>query len=66
MIRTLIERVDIYLVILVLVSGYMMARGDVRYFSREDNHRAKKQSLIIGIAMMVIVVGVYILRGILI
>ncbi|MFR1709901.1 MAG: CLC_0170 family protein [Clostridium sp.] len=66
MIRTLIERVDIYLVILVLVSGYMMARGDVRYFSREDNHMAKKQSLIIGIAMMVIVVGVYILRGILI
>lgn len=64
MIRTLIERVDIYLVILVLVSGYMMVSGDVRYFSREDKYRAKKQSLIIGISMMVIVVGVYILREI--
>ncbi|WP_346936269.1 CLC_0170 family protein [Clostridium sp.] len=64
MMRVLIERFDIYLVILVLVSGYMMLIGDVRYFSREDKHKAKKQSLVVGIAMMLIVVGMYILRGI--
>jgi uncharacterized membrane protein YidH (DUF202 family) len=64
MMRLLIERFDIYLVILILVSGYMMVVGDVRYFSREDKHRAKKQSLVIGIAMMLVVVGMYILREI--
>lgn len=66
MMKVLIERSDIYLVILVLVSGYIMVSGDIRYFSRQDKHRAKKQSLAIGITMMVIVVGLYILRGILI
>ncbi len=66
MIKVLIERVDIYLVILVLVSGYMMLSSDVRYFSREDNHKAKKQSLAIGISMMLVVIGLYILRGIII
>lgn len=64
MMRLLIERFDIYLIILILVSGYMMVVGDVRYFSREDKHRAKKQSLVIGIAMMLVVVGMYILREI--
>ncbi|WP_346929937.1 CLC_0170 family protein [Clostridium sp.] len=64
MMRVLIERFDIYLVILVLVSGYMMVCSDVRYFSREDKHKAKTQSLVIGIAMMLVVVGMYILRGI--
>lgn len=64
MMRLLIERFDIYLVILILVSGYMMVVGDVRYFSREDKHRAKKQSLVIGIAMMLVVVGMYVLREI--
>jgi hypothetical protein len=66
MIKVLIERADIYLVILVLVSGYMMLSSDVRYFSREDNQKAKKQSLAIGISMMLVVVGLYILRGIVI
>jgi hypothetical protein len=66
MIKILIERADIYLVILVLVSGYMMLSSDVRYFSREDNQKAKKQSLAIGISMMLVVVGLYILRGIVI
>jgi len=66
MMRVLIERSDIYLVILVLVSGYIMVSGDIRYFLRQDKQRAKKQSLAIGITMMVIVVGLYILRGILI
>lgn len=66
MIKVLIERVDIYLVILVLVSGYMMLSSDVRYFSREDNQKAKKQSLAIGISMMLVVIGLYILRGIVI
>jgi len=43
-----------------------MLSSDVRYFSREDNQKAKKQSLAIGISMMLVVVGLYILRGIVI
>ncbi|WP_346920655.1 CLC_0170 family protein [Clostridium sp. UBA7339] len=66
MMRLLIERFDIYLIILILVSGYMMVGSDVRYFSREDKQKAKKQSLVIGIAMMLVVVGMFILRGIVI
>lgn len=62
MLWTLIERFDIYLVILVLVSGYILVCGDVKYFSREDNMSAKRQSLIVGIAMMLITVGIYIAR----
>ncbi|MEG1256454.1 CLC_0170 family protein [Clostridium sp.] len=64
MLKTLIERFDIYLIILVLITGYMLVIGDVRYFSREDKKKAKKQSLGIGIAMMVITVGMYIVRWI--
>jgi len=43
-----------------------MVGSDVRYFSREDKQKAKKQSLVIGIAMMLVVVGMFILRGIVI
>ncbi|MEG2412550.1 MAG: CLC_0170 family protein [Clostridium sp.] len=62
MLRTLVERFDIYLVILVLVAGYMLIVGDVRYFSREDKNRAKIQSLVIGIGMVIITVSMYIVR----
>lgn len=62
MITTLVERFDIYLVILVLVTGYMLIYGDVRYFSREDKKKSQKQSLCIGIVMVVFTIGMYILR----
>ncbi len=64
MLWTLIERFDKYLVILIFVTGYILVVSDVKYFSRQDKNNAKKQSLIVGIGMMVIVVGVYIIRGI--
>lgn len=64
MLWTLIERFDKYLIILVFVTGYMLVVSDVKYFSRQDKNNAKKQSLIVGIGMMVIVVGLYIIRGI--
>lgn len=64
MLWTLVERFDIYLVILVFATGYMLVVSDVKYFSRQDKNNAKKQSLIVGIGMMIIVVGIYIIRGI--
>lgn len=62
MIRTLLDRVDIYMVALVLVTVYALLVGDVRYFSREENKIAVRQSWILGIGMLALVLGAYIIR----
>lgn len=62
MIETFIERVDIYLVLLVLVTVYMLTISDGRYFYRGGKQRAKNQSIGIGIAMLLITLGLYVVR----
>lgn len=62
MIETLIERVDIYLVLLVLVTVFMLTFSDGRYFYRDNKLRAKNQSIFIGIFMLIITLGIYIVR----
>lgn len=62
MIRTLLDRVDIYMVVLVLVTVYALLVGDVRYFSREENKIAVRQSWILGIGMLALVLGAYIIK----
>lgn len=62
MIKTLIERIDIYLVLLVLASAYILIFSDSRYFQREDKEKARKQSIMIGIVMLLVTVSLYIVR----
>ena len=62
MIETFIERIDIYLVLLVLATAYMLIISDSRYFYRENKLRARNQSVAIGIAMFVITIGLYVVR----
>lgn len=62
MIETLIERVDIYLVLLVLVTVYMLIISDGMYFYRGDKSRAKNQSIGIGVVMLIITLGLYLVR----
>ncbi len=62
MMETLIERVDIYLVLLVLVTVYMLTISDGRYFYRGGKPRAKNQSIAIGVAMIIITLGLYVVR----
>lgn len=62
MIETFIERIDIYLVLLVLATAYMLIVSDSRYFHRENKLRARNQGVAIGIVMLVITVGLYIVR----
>lgn len=62
MIETFIERIDIYLVLLVLATAYMLIVSDSRYFYRENKLRARNQGVAIGIVMLVITVGLYIVR----
>ena len=62
MIETLIERIDIYLVLLVFTTVYMLIISDGRYFYRENKLRARKQSIAIGVTMFIITVGIYIIR----
>lgn len=64
MLWTLLERFDIYLVILVLVAGYILIFDDFRYFSRENKNKAKRQSLFVGIVMIMVTLGLYIARKI--
>lgn len=64
MIKILIERIDIYLVLLVLVSSYMLIISDSKYFNREKKVKARNQSIVIGATMLIITVGLYILRQI--
>lgn len=64
MIETFIERIDIYLVLLILAAVYMLVISDSRYFYRESKSRAKNQSIAIGIAMFIVTVGLYIIRQI--
>lgn len=61
-IETFIERIDIYLVLLVLVTVYMLIVSDSRYFYRENKLRARNQGVVIGIVMLVITMGLYIVR----
>lgn len=62
MLKGLIEKVDIYLVILMLITCYNLIFSDVKYFAREKKEKAKKQSYGIGIAMFFVVIGAYILK----
>ena len=62
MFKSLIDRVDIYLIILVLLTTYTLVFSDVRYFSRENNEVAKKQSFSVGIGMLFIVGAIYIIK----
>ncbi|WP_040192785.1 CLC_0170 family protein [Clostridium culturomicium] len=62
MIETFIERIDMYLVLLVLASAYMLIVSDSRYFKRENKQRARNQSIAIGVVMAIITVGLYIVR----
>lgn len=64
MVERFIERIDIYLVLLVLVTVYLLIISDPKYFHREDKARAKKQSIGIGVIMFVITIGLYIVREI--
>lgn len=63
-IKTFIERIDIYLVLLVLATVYILIISDGKYFYRENKLTARKQSIFIGIAMLIITVGIYIVRQI--
>lgn len=62
MIETFIERVDIYLVLLVLASSYMLIVSDSRYFNRDNKVKARNQGIAIGAVMLIITVGLYIVR----
>ncbi|MEG2018094.1 MAG: CLC_0170 family protein [Clostridium sp.] len=62
MIETFIERVDIYLVLLVLASAYMLIVSDSRYFNRDNKVKARNQGIAIGVVMLIITVGLYIVR----
>lgn len=62
MLRNLIEKVDIYLIILIIITSYNLLFSDVKYFAREKKEKAKKQSLGIGIVMFFVVIGVYIIK----
>lgn len=62
MIETFIERVDIYLVLLVLASSYMLIVSDSRYFNRDNKVKARNQGIAIGVVMLIITVGLYIVR----
>lgn len=64
MLKTFIERIDIYLVVLVLVSAYILILSDGRYFCRGGKERAKKQSIALGVGMLIITLGLYLLRHI--
>lgn len=62
MLKSLIEKVDIYLVILMLITCYNLIFNDVKYFARDKKEKAKKQSFCIGIVMFFIVFGAFIFK----
>lgn len=61
-IERIVERIDIYLLLLVAATAYMLVFSDSRYFNRENKTKARNQSLIVGIVMFVITIGLYVVR----
>lgn len=66
MLITLIERFDIYLLILVFIYGFFVAYLDGKYFKRQNKLRARKQSFVIGLGLSLFTLVMYIIRAVII
>lgn len=62
MIRTVIERFDIYLLVLSLAAGIMVAYFDAKKFKKEDKPVAYKQARYLGIGVAALAIVLYIVR----
>jgi uncharacterized membrane protein len=62
MLRTIIERFDLYLLLLCIVAGLMVAFLDTKQFKQQEKQTAYKQAKYFGLGLVVLAVGIYIVR----
>ncbi|MFC3925617.1 CLC_0170 family protein [Clostridium punense] len=62
MIRTIIERFDIYLLVLSLAAGILVAYFDAKKFKKQDKPVAYKQARYLGIGVAAVAIIFYIIR----
>lgn len=66
MLRTIIERYDLYLLMLCIISGAMVAYFDAERYKNEKKHTAYKQAKYFGFGLIVFSVALYIVRFIIV
>lgn len=64
MLKSLISGFDIYLVVLILLDSYIMIFSDSKYFKQSGHMKARRESIVIGIIIFIVVIGGYIYRSI--
>ncbi|WP_017413549.1 CLC_0170 family protein [Clostridium tunisiense] len=62
MIRTIIERFDLYLLILSVATGILVAYFDAKKFKTENKQTAYKQARYFGIGVAALAIALYIVR----
>ncbi len=62
MLRTIIERFDLYLLMLCVVSGAMVAFFDAERYKNEKKHTAFKQAKYFGLGLIVFSIALYVVR----
>ncbi|GAA0121247.1 MAG: hypothetical protein KID00_06985 [Clostridium argentinense] len=58
----ILETFDIYILILCIINGAIVAFFDTTYFQRNNQMRAYKQARYIGVGLMVFAASIYLIR----
>lgn len=66
MLRTIIERFDLYLLLLCVATGLIVVLFDTKQFKQEGKQRAYKQAKYFGLGLMIFVAAIYIIRFIIV
>lgn len=62
MLITIIERFDLYLLLLCTVAGLMVAFLDTKQFKQEEKQTAYKQAKYLGLGLIIFTAAIYIIR----